>query len=143
MHVVSSDSITYRDDGTRDLVFPCFQPEMPFPEIPGHTYFDTLERADVSEWLKTRSEVEREEYLWELFRSRIIPRLESREPLCLNGTFTKRIYDRMRETYASQGYFSPRENRFVLPKAIPVTLGIDIANLVYDPIRKPSSYVSQ
>jgi hypothetical protein len=143
MHLIGTDSIKYVDDGTNDLVFPCFQPETPFSEIPGHVHFDTLDRPDVSEWLKTLSETKREEYLLALFQSRIGPRVESGETFCLNGTFVKGVYDYMRKEYASLGYFSQRENRYSLPKTASVTLGIDIASLVYDPGRKPSSYVSQ
>ncbi len=143
MYLVKAHSITHVPDGTNDYVFPCRQPTSLFQEVPGYLYLDTMEKSDVSDYLKNISEVQRETYMWELFQSRVIPKIELNEPIGLNGTFTKQIYNYFRKFYEEKGYYIPWENRYLIPETTTITLGIDLANLVYQSHRKPSAYLSQ
>lgn len=143
MHLIGNSAIRYCDDGTTDYVFPCLQPVGPFDVVPRHTYLDTLEKSEVSAYLVTLSEVRREAYMWSLFQAYAVPKINSGTTLRLNGTFTKKIYDHIREIYRELGYYDVSENRYRVPESASITLGIDLANLVYRPDREPSVYLSQ
>lgn len=142
MYHVATTRITHVDDGTSDYAFPCLQPA-DFSAAAGYEYFDGLGGRDFGQELQSLSEVRREDRVWELYQSQIIPRIESGETLRLNGTFTKRIYDHVRDLYRELGAFDATENRYRIPAAAPITLGVDIVNLVYRSERKPSIYLSQ
>lgn len=143
MYHVWVHSILHTQDGTTDYVFECCQPLDLLEAIPWHIYFDTLEHARVSQFVSDFSEVRREAYLWDLFRSFVVPRMHREDQLFLNGTFTKKIYDHIRKVYRELGYYDTKSNKFLVPEHARILLGIDIRNLVYSPARKPALYISQ
>ena len=129
MHLIHTDKISYLDDGTHDYVFECVQPMDPFSEVSGCLYLDNLEDPSVHLDIAHLSEVQREMYMWQLFETYIIPRIQAGETLHLNGTFTKKIYDYIRSIYQSAGYFQDSHNRFQVPSTAQITLGICLSNL--------------
>lgn len=142
MYHVETTRITHVADGTSDYAFPCLQPA-DFSTAAGYEYFDALGGQDFGSELQALSEVRREERMWQLYEAHIIPRIESGRTLYLNGTFTKRIYDHVRDLYRELGAYDATENRYRIPAEAPITLGVDIVNLVYRSERKPSIYLSQ
>jgi len=98
MYYVETSRITHVADGTSDYVFPCRQP-VDFSRAEGYEYFDAVEGLNLGQELASVSEVRREDRMWKLYESRIVPRLVAGETIRLNGTFTKRIYDHVRELY--------------------------------------------
>lgn len=143
MHHIHPHKITHVEDGTHDYLFQCYQPDSLFSEVSHCVYLDTLGPKNNQQEMLDISEVQREIYMWELFEIQIIPRIVSGEILHLNGTFTKKIYDYIRDIYRTSGYFCDSENRFRIPDTAQITLGITLTNLNYSPREKSSIYLSQ
>ncbi|MDD2745021.1 MAG: hypothetical protein PHU93_00615 [Candidatus Gracilibacteria bacterium] len=143
MHLIHTNKISYLDDGTHDYVFECVQPTSQFSEVSDYVYLDNLENPRVQLDISHLSEVQREIYMWRLFETYIIPRIQAGQMLHLNGTFTKKIYDYIRNIYQSAGYFQDSHNRFQVPSTAQITLGITLSNLNYQPQNKPLVYLSQ
>jgi hypothetical protein len=81
--------------------------------------------------------------MWKLFETHMIPRIKSGETMHLNGTFTKKIYDYIRELYRDFGFFEASDNRFYVPSTAQITLGIRMTDLNYQPQSHAGIYLSQ